>query len=89
MFDVRRTEVAMLGTQAGCFKCGSLICRCEDDSLGGRVRKLEKDYDGVRRLCGEIIATFLVEGNQKVFESLPQEWHNIVQVWKRRFDRLT
>ena len=76
----------MMGTQAGCFKCHSLICRCEDDSLSGQVRKLEERYTEVEDLCGYIIATLLVDGNKKVFAVLPQEWHDLVAGWKRKWD---
>ena len=44
----------MLVTQAGCFKCGSLMCQCGDDSLPHHFRRIAIGmYVGEPcRICG-------------------------------------
>jgi hypothetical protein len=43
------------------------------------------DLRTVETLCGEIVATLNLEGNQKYFEDMPEHWHDLVTSWTERW----
>jgi len=43
-------------------------------------------YRRMRRLTGEMIATFFVPGNQEFFDGAPDRWHEIVAAWRENYD---
>lgn len=58
-------------------------------TLAEDVDKLEREYNNLKELCGEIIITFMLKENTRIFENLPPEWHELVDRWQRWYKDIT
>jgi hypothetical protein len=53
------------------------------------VAKLENDYRRCKRLCNEILATLVLDGNSHLFAAFPADWQQRVEAWQQRADKLS
>jgi hypothetical protein len=58
-------------------------------NLGMQVGQLERAYKDLEGFLGTIIATLNVDGNAHLFDGLPEEWHDLVDEWTKRYKRMT
>ena len=53
-----------------------------------QVKQMETQRQKAVELLGEVLATLLPEGNQYLFEHAPEDWHTLVESWRKRYSRL-
>lgn len=60
----------------------------EGMTLWKQVADLENQRDKLKSLCGEILATILLDGNKHLFQYAPPIWHELVARWEEEFKRI-
>jgi hypothetical protein len=55
------------------------------NELAKEIIEVGQRLQEVESLCGEIIATLNLEGNQYYFEEMPEMWHDLVTLWTERW----
>lgn len=51
------------------------------------ANRLLKQRDELAHLCGEMLATMRLPGNQESFAKLGPQWPDIVAGWRRRYQK--
>jgi len=53
-----------------------------------QVALLESSHHKISMLLSEVLATLTLEGNQHLFEQVPEDWHLLVELWHKRYRKL-
>lgn len=64
------------------------LLKAEASPLVKQVVQVEERAEKAMQLAGDILATMRLEGNQYLFEQMPEDWQILVESWLRRYRRL-
>lgn len=59
----------------------------EELPITNSVATLERKYNTLQIICGEMLSTLQLESNAHLFKNFPQDWHTFVEDWSKRYER--